>query len=159
MTKYCTKCKEHHDISQFGRDNSKSDGYYSSCKTSNKARRKRQYHKDREANIEKTRQWQLLNPEKTTTYKKNNKYKRRELINQSLLPTKDLRLWEDEQFKICSYCSSDCTDNYQIDHIEPLSTGGEHSLDNLTIACPTCNRKKSNTPLLLWYAYQQIIRS
>ena len=31
-----------------------------------------------------------------------------------------------------------------IDHITPLSKGGSHELDNLTIACFPCNAKKSN---------------
>lgn len=43
----------------------------------------------------------------------------------------------------CFYCDA-LLDAYHIDHIEPLSKGGEHALYNLVLSCPTCNLRKSN---------------
>lgn len=31
---------------------------------------------------------------------------------------------------------------FEIDHIVPLSAGGETTADNLCLSCPTCNRQK-----------------
>ena len=46
----------------------------------------------------------------------------------------------------CVYC--DATNvSLQIDHIVPKSKGGSNSVGNLTIACVSCNQKKSNLSL------------
>jgi hypothetical protein len=45
------------------------------------------------------------------------------------------RLW-------CAYCSADCTFIHHFAHIHPVSRGGVNALDNLQIACPTCNTSK-----------------
>lgn len=49
----------------------------------------------------------------------------------------------DSQKGLCFYCDGSL-DNYHIDHIIPLSKGGEHQLHNLVLSCPTCNLKKGN---------------
>lgn len=38
----------------------------------------------------------------------------------------------------------------QLDHITPLSDGGTHTEDNLTVACSTCNMLKGNKRLWQW---------
>lgn len=116
---------------------------------------RKRYAENKAETKERIRKWQERNPGKVTNYKKNNKYKRREIINSSELTTKQLSVWENSQVKICSYCGVSCNGIYQIDHIDPLSAGGSHSIDNLTIACPSCNRSKSNTPLIIWLAMKQ----
>lgn len=47
----------------------------------------------------------------------------------------------------CSYCGRPAS---EVDHIEPVVTGGEHSPDNLTSACRSCNRSKYTSPLLMF---------
>lgn len=42
----------------------------------------------------------------------------------------------------CQYCGS--TKNLTIDHIVPRSRGGENTWENMTVACISCNTKKSN---------------
>jgi 5-methylcytosine-specific restriction endonuclease McrA len=45
----------------------------------------------------------------------------------------------------CAYCGvpNDREGRgFQLDHVQPLSQGGEHSLDNLSVACARCNRAK-----------------
>jgi 5-methylcytosine-specific restriction endonuclease McrA len=39
-----------------------------------------------------------------------------------------------------------------IDHIIPVSRGGTHTAGNVVGACFDCNRKKHNTPLIVWMA-------
>lgn len=50
----------------------------------------------------------------------------------------------------CFYCKKKVHDKYHVDHVVPLSKGGEDSLDNLVIACPKCNLSKSNSLLEEW---------
>lgn len=43
----------------------------------------------------------------------------------------------------CFWCSCPLDGVYHIDHVVPVAKGGTNSLDNLVLACPTCNRNKS----------------
>lgn len=43
---------------------------------------------------------------------------------------------------ICGICNENILDKFEVDHIIPLSVGGEHSYKNTQAAHPTCNRKK-----------------
>lgn len=45
----------------------------------------------------------------------------------------------------CAYCSKNfMTLKMEVDHIFPISRGGPHSADNITMACRNCNRSKNN---------------
>ncbi|KAG9452031.1 hypothetical protein H6P81_004935 [Aristolochia fimbriata] len=46
---------------------------------------------------------------------------------------------------VCQYCSSD--DNLTIDHVLPISRGGEWKWENLVTACDKCNSKKGQKTL------------
>lgn len=48
---------------------------------------------------------------------------------------------------LCEYCHTDETWQYipfTIDHVIPVSEGGEDTVENLALACFHCNRHKSN---------------
>ena len=53
-----------------------------------------------------------------------------------------------QQFKYrCAYCQTQealIATTFEIEHIKPLSTGGETIVQNLCLACPHCNRHKSD---------------
>jgi len=45
----------------------------------------------------------------------------------------------------CAYCQTPeqlTIVTFEVDHIVPISAGGETTLDNLCLACPACNRNK-----------------
>lgn len=45
----------------------------------------------------------------------------------------------------CAYCKTPeslTVTVFEVDHIVPVSAGGEARLDNLCLACPACNRSK-----------------
>lgn len=134
---------------------------YQNPEVQKKAKEKSRFHynSDKDKWKQAVLHWQKNNADKVKSYKKNNKYKRREVLNSTNLTAKQLAEWETSQYKICSYCAKPCELDYQLDHIEPLSKNGTHSLDNLTISCPTCNQSKSNTPLLIWLAKTKTLRS
>ena len=48
---------------------------------------------------------------------------------------------------LCEYCHASehwQFDRFPLDHIFPASRGGTDTLDNLALACPHCNRRKSD---------------
>ncbi len=59
----------------------------------------------------------------------------------------DLRRQVREQFKnCCAYCGtaeSLTVAIFEVEHIVPRAKGGETTLTNLCLACPSCNRYKS----------------
>ena len=53
----------------------------------------------------------------------------------------------DTFFACCAYCQTDeslTVAIFEIEHIVPVSLGGVTDFDNLCLACPACNRFKSN---------------
>jgi hypothetical protein len=61
---------------------------------------------------------------------------------------------DDERLKLilplaCCYCGS--TKALTLDHLIPVSRGGEDSGDNLVWACRTCNCSKGATDLMEWH--------
>lgn len=53
---------------------------------------------------------------------------------------------------VCRYCG--CTDGpFHLDHIHPWAMGGEHTPENLTIACAQCNWSKGSKTLSEWRGF------
>lgn len=50
---------------------------------------------------------------------------------------------------VCTYCG--CTDGeFVVDHVIPTSRGGTHDLDNLAVACRSCNASKKDRLVEEW---------
>ncbi len=62
--------------------------------------------------------------------------------------------YTDRQGTMCAYCYGSI-ENPTMDHIQPLSKGGEHNITNVVPACRSCNSSKGAKPLLRWM-YDQI---
>lgn len=88
------------------------------------------------------RAWEKKNPEKVKATKHNYKIKRR-AKESSGISTRELSDWACSQAKVCYWCLTKCENEYHIDHYVPLAKGGKHEIDNLVIACPTCNMRKN----------------
>lgn len=42
----------------------------------------------------------------------------------------------------CAYCDKDISQiQYHVDHVLSLAVGGTNNVNNLALACPTCNLK------------------
>lgn len=59
------------------------------------------------------------------------------------LPKGTVKKLLQQQNNLCVYCECDISVKYHVDHIIPLSKGGEHKAENIQILCPSCNVKKS----------------
>jgi 5-methylcytosine-specific restriction endonuclease McrA len=55
--------------------------------------------------------------------------------------------------KPCFYCGS--FESIQLDHVVPVSRGGNHSIGNLVPACASCNNQKNKWFITEWRALQK----
>lgn len=59
-----------------------------------------------------------------------------------------LKVFERDDFK-CHYCKKQLTRfSATLDHIQPVSKGGDNSFDNLITACLHCNSQRGNRPVM-----------
>jgi len=67
------------------------------------------------------------------------------MINYKRKPiSKNLKTYIMERDGSCLRCGSD--EDLTIDHVTPVSAGGENTHDNLQVLCRICNSKKSDYP-------------
>ncbi|MGE4285095.1 MAG: HNH endonuclease [Phycisphaerae bacterium] len=63
------------------------------------------------------------------------------------VPENRLRIFERDSYK-CHYCKKQLTRfSATLDHIQPVSKGGDNSMDNLITACLHCNSRRGNKPV------------
>lgn len=96
------------------------------------------YLKNREKKAVIKALWKKNNPGKVRIQKKNYRYLKR--ANGTGVTTQQ---WEDIVRKYnyrCAYCGRKCY--LTVDHVIPVSKGGEHSPCNIVPACVECNSKK-----------------
>lgn len=123
-----------------------------------KARRREYVENNREIYREACRKWREENPgkqsESTRKYEKANPHKKRQFdrtyrarkLGAEHVPYTEAdinQLWH-KQSGCCYYCGVPVFALYHIDHKQPLSRGGADKLENLCIACPTCNNRKKD---------------
>jgi hypothetical protein len=61
------------------------------------------------------------------------------------------KLFGDDCFKYCCYCSKQLSFRQAtVEHIIPISKGGPDKIENLTIACGSCNSSRMNYSFDVW---------
>ena len=64
------------------------------------------------------------------------------------IPENRLKIFERDGYK-CHYCAKQLTRfSATLDHIQPVSKGGDNSYDNLVTACLHCNAERGNKPVM-----------
>lgn len=59
-----------------------------------------------------------------------------------------LKVFERDEYK-CRYCNKQLTRfNATLDHVQPVSEGGDNSFDNLITACLHCNSQRGSRPVM-----------
>jgi DNA-directed RNA polymerase subunit RPC12/RpoP len=62
-----------------------------------------------------------------------------------------LKVFERDDYK-CHYCSKQLTRfTASLDHIQPVSEGGDNSYENLVTACLHCNSRRGSQPVMAMY--------
>ena len=111
--------------------------------------------KNREYNKARSRAWREANPEKRKAYDRDNKDKtlartrKRQIAKRDQSP--EITQLEDSMIKalyfISKVLSNSCSNNFNVDHIHPISKGGLHVFENLQILTEHENKSKGN---LIW---------
>jgi hypothetical protein len=52
---------------------------------------------------------------------------------------------------ICFYCNEYVGEKYTLDHITPVSKGGENSIENIVPCCKSCNSSKKDNEVGAWF--------
>lgn len=97
---------------------------------------------NRKAVAERARAWIKANPERRRVIVFNYDSRRRSWIRGGV-SGRVIAAWLEAQDRRCHWCAVDCSDDFHIDHIIPLSRGGEHELHNMAVSCPSCNLRKN----------------
>ena len=72
----------------------------------------------------------------------------------------DIKNFKKEAEKVCHYCGKQITnkDELTVDHVVPVSKGGENAKDNFVISCKSCNREKANLSAERYTEFLNIIK-
>lgn len=156
---YKEKCRETYNLrmqtDQDFRDRTRSSArmaarkYYASHRASILESAKRKYLDDVETSREKSRLslsvWRKRHPDMLRATNARRKAIKRCAESSGfddIAHRKWLMQWQQSR---CYHCNSEIDgDNYHLDHIVPISKGGQHSQDNLAISCPRCNLSKNS---------------
>ena len=97
--------------------------------------------KDPEKFRKRSTKWAKENPEKRCIIQRRRRARKLKAGGDHTLD--DIKeLLEKQKYK-CIYCKTNLKNGYQVDHIKPLSKGGDNSKFNLQILCISCNQRKS----------------
>lgn len=165
-TKRCYRCKEEKPLSEFGRDKHRKDGLNGCCKACKKlynAEQKdylKQYMKTyrehytvpqitRERNREYSHNYRCEHPENMR--KNQAQYRARQAGCSGVLTESEICACLDYFDYKCAYSGRDLPHDYHLDHVVPLSKGGENTIHNIVPCCPEINLNKHNHDFEEWY--------
>lgn len=164
--KHCYVCQRTLLTSEFHKDKYTKDGLRNQCKscvkTHNAAFKSTVAYKEiaklrmrqwRAAHTEKSRawatRWQKEHPAERRRISRAARQRRRARMHNTI-STLTHQEWEDRVQEFnghCAYCLKPF-DNLQMEHMQPISKGGMHTLDNIIPACRSCNAMKGDRTLL-----------
>lgn len=173
--KDCSKCGRNLPLSEFTKDRHRKDGLNSRCRDcvnansrrynkNNRAKiaaRKKAYHEEnRDELLPKMREYHAANRDRSAERRKAHRrahpemmvaqaHRRRSKIaeNGGTLTAAEIKAIVAED---CFWCGIDCSQDFHLDHIVPISKGGRNSRCNVAVSCPGCNLSKNAKDLSDW---------
>lgn len=144
MVKTCTKCGVEKPTEGFHFSKGGVNGRSSQCKVCHYAANKAWS----EANPEKRRltkaRWQRANPDSIAAKNRRRRALKYPLQKQQHHTAADVQTLLEQQREGCAYCLLPLKGTYHVDHIVPLSRGGDDGPGNICLACASCNCSKGN---------------
>ncbi len=98
------------------------------------------YLKNREKLLDASREYYYAN--KQLWRAKGQNHRARKWNAEGTITAKDIKQLMVSQNETCHYCGTNITDNYEVDHMIPLSRSGSNTVDNICLTCPSCNERK-----------------
>lgn len=106
------------------------------------SRRKKKWYKQNKLLVKiRLRRWRKKNPQKSSDQVNRRRARMREVAYE-VIDRKLVYCHDEGQCHLCK--KPVAKDNFHLDHVIPLSKGGGHLYDNVKVAHPSCNLKKSN---------------
>ena len=167
--KRCSRCKEIKPVSEFGKDRRNKDGlliYCKSCKrkiNASQADYRKEYMKQYLVTYQKSperreherlysREYRKLHPDKNASYSAN--YRAITKSNGGKITDQDIQECLEYFNYECAYSGVPLTNEYQIDHVVPISKGGTNDIHNVVPCLPVINLRKSSKDFETWYPTQ-----
>lgn len=147
----CTTCRVVKPLAAFSRltkPKSVSRWVSDACKECTNAYNRAYYQKNKARIKAATAKWAADNPERMKVIRARNRIKRRVKVCDKSITVFKIRERDDN---ICQLCNKSCTpETESIDHIIPVTRGGQHVWDNVQLAHRTCNAQKNNRTMQEW---------
>lgn len=156
--KHCPKCNTIKPVAEFNKSRARLSGLDSHCRACISEKHRRYHAENRELRTVKSRAWRQANPEAVKAIHRRHTAKP-EFLAKARIYSAARRARERDQFVedvdatvvfdrdegICGICGDPALrDDFHVDHIIPLSRGGDHSYANTQVAHPVCNSRKHN---------------
>lgn len=158
MYKMCPRCETSKKASEFNKNRRNPDGLQGYCRLCQRAHFKRYGKENRERLTRNRREWGRANGWASDRKRLEvdpwyNRLKvgasraRKAGSEVEAVKSEDLlAYWEAVGISRseCFHCSIELSDDYDLDHLIPLSAKGPHSVTNIVPSCPKCNRGRTS---------------
>lgn len=124
------------------------------CKHKENVQASQWYVNNKEKHLNDGRIWRKNNPESVRSLME--AYRSRKMAAGGTFRKRDVIRLFNRQLGLCIYCNEVLPNNYHIDHVVPLSRGGNNYCGNIALACPSCNSSKGNKYIFEWKRFKQI---
>lgn len=150
--KRCTCCSVFKPVSEFYRRERSKDGIQSWCKECVKKQNDKRHAEHRAEEAEYSRCYRKNHVE--TCNESNRRYRNRKISaggGYSAMEAARCLAFFDYR---CAYSGQPLGNDYQFDHVVPVSSGGKSCITNLVPCLPTVNLSKSSSDVDKWYKKQ-----
>lgn len=118
--------------------------YYGKTKVQKNTRRRERYADNPEPELKAAKEYRK-SPKGREVQRIGQKTRRARKLNaEGKYTADDVKKQYDRQRGKCYWCDKKVGDSYHIDHVIPLSRGGDNTPSNIVIACQPCNQSKSD---------------
>lgn len=152
--KFCAVCRDWKPLQKYAKKDDTSGGCANTCML---CQGRKGYAGNPTARKAAVRRYQKAHPEQYRLQKKASALRRhgRKLSGRGVA-VKDVRLLIALYGGLCAYCRESSADT--LDHVQPLSRGGKHEIENLLPACKACNFEKHTMTLQEWQDHRALHR-
>lgn len=137
--KFCSRCKQEKDLSEFNKDRTRPGGIYDWCKACTREYDATWYKAHQVESRKAATAYQKAHPEKTREISMR-RYARQKA---TMIEKVDYKAILERDGLWCYLCEKDVEPHeVNFDHVIPLNAGGPHTADNIRVTHAVCNRRK-----------------